>query len=59
MSKVDRKAHQEHIGMNNGRGLLSMDEQDVDGNCVRTYRNRQSRRVVAFNINFDEYWIGA
>jgi hypothetical protein len=59
MSKVERKAYQEHIDMNNGRGLLSMDEQDVDGNTVRTYRNRQSRRVVAFNINFREFYTGA
>jgi hypothetical protein len=57
MSKVKRKDYQLHIGSNNARGLLSMDEYDVDGNNVRVYTSRQSRRVVACTVNHNEFWI--
>ena len=57
MSKTTRKQYQLHIGMNNARNLLTMDEQDVDGSCVRYWISKASGAVVAFNVNFREFYI--
>jgi hypothetical protein len=59
MSQVERKKYQEHIGLDNSRGKLTMDEWDVDGNNVRVYTSKRSRRVVAFTINHQEFYTGA